>query len=69
METLKGGNAYRPLVSYSLYVFILIVFVNISMLNVEEKEHILLFLWIYSIEEIESKLRREEVDIRCRILG
>jgi hypothetical protein len=35
---LEGGHEYRPLVSYSLYVFILhIVFVNVYMLNVEEK--------------------------------
>jgi hypothetical protein len=35
---LEGGHGYHPLVSYSLYVFILqIFFVNIYMLNVEEK--------------------------------
>jgi hypothetical protein len=35
---LEGRHEYRPLVSYSLYVFILqIVFVNVYMLNVEEK--------------------------------
>ena len=47
----EGGHEYSPMVSYSLYVFIiLIVFVNICMLIVEQKECILLFLWIYSIE-------------------
>jgi hypothetical protein len=35
---LEGGPEYRPLVSYSIYFFILyIVFVNVYMLNVEEK--------------------------------
>jgi len=34
----EGGHGYCLLVSYSLYVFILhLVFVNIYMLNVEEK--------------------------------
>jgi hypothetical protein len=35
---LEGRHEYCPLVTYSLYVFILqIVFVNVYMLNVEEK--------------------------------
>ena len=41
----EEGYEYRPMVSYSLYSFIiLIILVNVSMLTVEEKEHILLLL-------------------------
>ena len=40
----EGGHEYHPMVSYSLNVFIiLIVFANVSMLTIEEKERILLF--------------------------
>ena len=44
-EHVEGGHEYCPMVSYSLYAFIiLIVFINISMLIVEKKS---VFFYFY----------------------